>query len=124
MEQKLFSWFKKTKKADYSKEELFNSGLSLAMEWGENWLESIQDRLSKAYPNLSVEELNQYNASCRAAMKFGHETVYNMAEKYGKETKQEEFEVIFLQRYPLANKKNASHLFSQGMYYAWKDFGF
>ncbi|MEL0169599.1 MAG: hypothetical protein VW877_15865 [Pseudomonadaceae bacterium] len=119
----MFSWFKKEKKRSPSKEEILNAGLKMALEWGENWLKPIQGRLSKAYPDLKVEELNKYNSSCQAAMKFGCDTVYEMAERYGKETKQKEFEAIFLQRYPWVNEKNLSHIFSQGMYYAWKDFG-
>ena len=96
----------------------------MAMEFGKNWLQPIQERLSKKYHHLNAEELEQYNAMCQAAMSFGHEIVYALAEEHGKEAKYDQYEPIYTQHYSWVNKKNLSRLFSQGMYYAWKDMGF
>ena len=122
-ENSLLNWLKR-KKEPYDEEEILNDGLDLAMAFGKHWLQPIQTRLSKIYPALSEEELNEYNAKVQEAMKFGHSTVYSLAEKDGKDTKPEEFNDIYIQKYPWVNSKNIKHLFSQGMYYAWKDFGF
>lgn len=120
----MFSWFGKVKKTEYSREEILNAGLNLAMEFGENWLQPIQERLSKKYPHLSAEDLVEYNTLCKSAMNFGHEIVYELAEQHGKETKYEKFEPIYIQKYSWVSRKNLSRLFSQGMYYAWRDMGF
>ncbi len=104
--------------------EILNFGLELAMEWGENWLKPIQERLHAKYPGLSSEERDRLDVICREAMKFAYETVYRMAEASGKATSRTDFASVLGQRYPWIDRKNAEHLFSKGMYYAWKDFGF
>ena len=106
-----------------SREALLNEGLDLAMEWGKNWLKPIQERLAVHHPELSQDELNEINAICQSTMKFGHDYVYNLALKTGKDTKKSDLELAMQSRYPWVNAKNISHLFSQGMYYAWKDTG-
>ena len=106
------------------KEEILNYGLMLAMEWGTDWFKPIQERLSAKYHFLNNTELDQFNESCQASMRFGHKIVYEMAEKDGAKTNIEEFKTIFIEQHPWATDQNISHLFSQGMYYAWKDIGF
>lgn len=103
--------------------EQLNAGLALAMEWGENWLKPIQPRLRLRYPQLSQAELDQFNRLCQEAMKFGHDTVYELAMAAGNRVHVSDFEPVFKARYPWADNKNITHLFSQGMYYAWKDGG-
>jgi len=39
---------------------------------GNEWLQPIQERLSKLYPELTTEELNNYNEICQEAMEHGH----------------------------------------------------
>jgi len=122
----MFSWLKRSKaeiSMATSREALLNEGLNFAMEFGENWLKPIQDRLAPRHPELSQDELNEVNAICPAAMKFGHDYVYDLAVKVGKGTKQSDFEPAMKSHYAWVNAKNVSHLFSQGMYYAWKDTG-
>jgi hypothetical protein len=105
----------------YGENALLNYALELAQEWGENWLLPIQERLGKAYPQLSPQELEHYNAVVQAAMKCGHDLVYSMAEEYGKDVSEPNWRETYLAQYPWVDKKNLSHLFSTGMYYAWKD---
>ena len=122
----MLSWLRRTKALapeTSSRDALLNEGLHLAMEWGADWLKPIQGRLGARHPDLSLEQLNEINSICQAAMKFGHDFVYDLALKSGKDTKYESFEPAMKARYPWVNSKNASHLFSQGMYYAWKDTG-
>lgn len=105
------------------RDALLNEGLDLAMEWGKDWLKPIQTRLAKRHPELTQKELDELNVTCQAAMRFGHGVVYDLALASGKNTKREDFEPVIKARYPWINHKNISHLFSQGMYYAWKDTG-
>ena len=94
------------------------------MEFGENWLQPIQSRLTKLYPELTEDELNYYNKTCREAMDIGHALVYDLVQKFGKEDSSKKFTSDFMATYPWINKKNLDHLYSQGRYYAWKDFGY
>lgn len=41
--------------------EVLNQGLALALEWCENWLEAIQEKLRDIYTHFSKEELDKYN---------------------------------------------------------------
>jgi len=102
---------------------ILDDGLALAMEWGSNWLQPIQARLRQKYPKFSAAELDAYDSVCRAAMKFGHETVYSLAQKHGKNPEYEDFARELRKRYAWASPNNLSQLFSQGMYYLWKDGG-
>ena len=98
-----------------------NFALDLAQEWGEDWLQPIQGRLSAAYPNLTREELDRYNTIAQDAMHFGHGLVYSMMEKQGKNIDEAQWKKDYLTRYPWVDDKNLNHLFSTGKYYAWKD---
>ncbi len=121
------------------KNEILNTGLKLAMEFGENWLQPIQDRLSKEYPELTRKELNEYNQICQHVMKFGHTLAVEaktgnrinnpIFEKDKKD--QEKAELEFKKRrnefpskvrekYEWVDDENLSKLFSQGCYYAMK----
>ena len=102
-------------------EALLNYALELAQEWGDDWLQPIQERLSKAYPHFTEEELNKYNSIAQEGMKYGYDLVYSMAGKHGKNTKESEWKASYITRYSWVDKKNLSHLFSTGMYYAMKD---
>jgi hypothetical protein len=54
-------------------------------------------------------------------MKFGHELVYSMAEEHGRNVNESTWRKSYIARYPWVDEKNLRHLFSTGMYYAWKD---
>lgn len=93
------------------------------MEFGFNWLQPVQSRLAKLYPELSETELENYNLQCKTAMTRGHEQVYALAEQSGKDASFDIFAANYSTSYPWVNDKNLKHIFSQGMYYAWKDIG-
>jgi hypothetical protein len=101
-------------------EELLNEGLALAMDWGENWLAPIQERLHRAHPRLEPQALDAANATCQEAMRFGHETAYAMALEEGQNVRQDVFTARLLARYPWVSAENAARLFGQSTYYVWK----
>jgi hypothetical protein len=113
-----------SKSEPYKTEDILNNGLHLAMAFGKDWLKPIQSRLANKYPGLSIDELNTYNGQCQEAMKFGHDAVYSMAEKQGKNTSKVEFQLLYSAKYPWVTAKNIKGIFNQGMYYAHKDMGF
>ena len=119
-----FEMATKMKKGSYPEEEILNESLHLAMEWGGNWLQPIQKRLGKLYPELSPEELDRYDSIAREAMDYGHSTVCKMAEVTGKDIDKNEFAEKFKAKYEWVSDKNIGRCFSQGRYYVYKDMGF
>lgn len=102
---------------------MLNAGLALAMEWGEHFLKPIQQRLSQRYPQLSAEQLEQYNTLCRQAMFFGHGLLPQVWQEAGgvESVARALWQSRMLERYPWVNEENLGHLISQAFYYAWKD---
>ena len=49
----------------------------------EDWLAPIQERLRERHPRLTRAELDELDATCRAAMKLGHETVHTLVRTLG-----------------------------------------
>lgn len=100
-----------------------NAGIEMAMEFGQNWLRPIHERMSARYPLLSESELDGCDKRCREAMKFGH-LVLRECWRAASSEKTAAFR-LFRQRvlavYPWVSPANLEHLFSQGCYYAWKD---
>jgi hypothetical protein len=121
----MFSWLndRENEVQSLSRNDLLNEGLYLAMEWGEDWLKPIQERLAARNSALSKEDLDEINAISQGAMRFGHGAVYDLTLKSGDETSYGDFEPAMIAQYPWVDAKNLSRLFSQGMYYAWKDTG-
>src|SRR5262249_55264111 len=111
-------WFTRNKNHEPPnplRDEQLNEGLHLATEWGEQFMQPIQPRLASKYPALSPTELDELNATCQAAMKFGHSAVYDLARVSGKDTRSPAFETRMKRQYPWIDSRNLSRLFSQGM---------
>jgi hypothetical protein len=70
---------------------------------------------------MTQAEVDRLNAMIQAAMKAGHDLVYSMAEAKGKDVSKLAWQDIYTKQYPWVDQKNLNHLFSTGMYYAWKD---
>ena len=100
-----------------------NLGLDFAMEFGENWMRPIQERLSKKHPELSQPELDQHDLVCRQAMNFGHnQLVTCWREAQGRQSEAFQlFKKELQARYTWISDENLSRLFSQSCYYAYKD---
>ena len=102
---------------------LRNEGLALAMDWGEDWLAPIQPRLRERHPRLTAAELDALDATCRGAMKLGHETVHALVRAHGKNLALPAFAERFAAQVPWASAENVARLYDQGLYYAWKTGG-
>ncbi|MBK7183411.1 MAG: hypothetical protein IPH89_10965 [Bacteroidetes bacterium] len=111
-----------------TRDEILNHGLKLALKWGKVWLTPIQSRLSRKFPFLSQSELDDYNQLCRQTMDIGfgfvRETLENSYDKK-LEIKEEklkyDFNKYMLEINPWINNSNLRQIFSQGLYYSWKD---
>jgi hypothetical protein len=101
--------------------EILNAGLALAMDWGKDWLQPITARLRRAFPALTAAEAKRCNAVCKAAMERGIALVFELAAEHAGQVDQAEWRRRFAAQYPWAHAGNLGHLFSQGMYYAYKD---
>ena len=103
-------------------EEILNVGLDLAMEFGEDWLQPIQTRLTILFPALSRDELDAYNELCRKAMFFGHDQVVRSIQEGPSDQagQFQNFRAAVLAEYPWVADGNLRRLFSQGYYYAMK----
>lgn len=102
---------------------ILNVGLDLAMEFGENWLRPIQQRLAVAFETLTPAELDAYDSICREVMAFCEQQVRaRWKEAAGNEAEARRlFKIAVLDRHPWVADEHLSRLFSQGRYYAWKD---
>lgn len=98
------------------------------MEFGPNWLQPIQSRLSETFPDLQTEELNKYDSISRTAMRDGHEFIYKTLETAADEKRKikekdvsDELQLFLRKKYPWVDSGNLKRIVSQGFYYAWKD---
>ena len=95
---------------------ILNTAMMLAMEWGPDLMKPTQDRLRKRFPKLSDQALNDYDATARAAMNFGHAYMYDHPS-----SSSEQLATAIRVRFPWVSDENLSRVYSQGCYYAWKD---
>jgi len=103
--------------------KILNVALDLSMEFGENWLRSIEERLSKFYPELSFEELAQCDKICKEVNRTGNKFVYDNPVRDGDEVSFVAFSLFeksMLLRYDWITDKNLKKLYSQSCYYAMK----
>ena len=104
--------------------EILNTGLEMALEWGENFGKPIGPRLAERYPSLSEQQLNDYGEICKKVKSLGFDLIYELYPKsspkgsIGGDWRQE-----VLKQYPWVSEDNLSHIYTQGCYYAWRDFG-
>ena len=103
--------------------EILNKGLSFSMEFGDNWLVKINDRLSKKHPKLTKSELNSCEKLCRTVNKFAHDYVHKNPVKIENKITFIEFSFfkdLIKDKYEWINDENLSKLYSQSCYYALK----
>lgn len=98
------------------------------MEFGKNWLQPVNDRLKKKYAHLNIEELNYYDTVCRQARDTVCKFVYKRLSELcdNRDTIKEndlndDFNLFVTEQFSWISSKNANALFSQSLYYAWKD---
>jgi hypothetical protein len=116
------------RKKIFTEEEILNSGLYFAMEFGENWLQPIQERLLKKYDFLKTSELDHYDKIVHSAMNEGHKFVYdNLTDLCDKKQQvksdllQKNLSDFILDKYQWVSDGNIRRLYSQACYYAYKD---
>ena len=103
--------------------EILNNGLNLSMEFGENWLTDIDDRVGKNHPKLTKSELRSCDKLCRKVNKTAHDFIRKNPIKNGEKidfidfSKFEDFMKI---KYEWIDNTNLKKLYSQSCYYALK----
>lgn len=100
--------------------EIENYALKLSLEWGENFEKEISTRLLKKFPNLSKEQLENYES----LYKNIKQDCWNCVDYDGNQISSEELvEAIkkVFSKYTWINKSNQNSLQSQFSYYFWKD---
>ena len=100
-----------------------NVGLYLSMEFGENWLMPINDRMHVQFPNLSTDELEYCNTLCKKINTVANQYVYmNPIKKddHVEFPKFDDFRHFMLNKYGWISDNNLSNLYSQSCYYALK----
>lgn len=109
-------------------EKIFNTGVKMASEFGENLMQPIQDRLILQFAFLGRDHVDFYNKICAEARDEGHKFIYEQmaalaarSETISRTWSYAQFEVHMLAKYPFINEENLKHLYSQGCYYCWKD---
>src|SRR5262249_31060971 len=96
--------------------EALNHALRLSLEWGENFHKPVDERLRKKFPKVSAAQARETDTLCRSIQSFafrGIEEVYFGKADEGKVRKE------ILEKWPWIDEENLTHLWSQGMYYAW-----
>ena len=104
-------------------EDILNYGLKLSMEFGENWLKDIDDRLAEAFPDLSEAELRACDRLCRKVNKTAHKIVTDNPLKTTQGITfipSAKFKELILSHYAWINQDNLGMLYSQSCYYARK----
>jgi len=103
--------------------EILNNGLNLSMEFGENWLKDINERLKIKYPELTISELKKYDKLHRKVNKYAHDFIRKNPIKNGNEInfiEFDKFEDFIKNKYDWIDEKNINQLYSQSCYYALK----
>ena len=104
-------------------QEITNEGLSFSMEFGQNWLKPINERLSKKYSELLPVELEKYNKLCKDVNTYANDFILNNPVKHNDELiflPFEKFKKVIHKKYAWINEDNLKQLYSQSCYYAWK----
>ncbi len=103
-------------------DDLLNDGLQLSMEFGENWLTDIGDRLKSKYPQLTVD-LKKCEFLCRKINKHAHDFLRENPVRNKNEIgfiDFPEFHSLIKAKYSWIDDTNLRKLYSQSCYYALK----
>lgn len=96
-------------------DDLLNTALELATEWGENFRKPIHDRIRGTYPDLTDPQIDELSVIVRRA----ESRIYALAEDRNSGTLSEaDTARIARAEFPWLNDSNISRLSNIGMYYA------
>ena len=104
-------------------EEILNVALDMSMEFGENWLKPINERIHKKYPDISSKDLEKLNSLCKNVNQFANNYVYKSGLVINGEIKFvdfNQFKIDILLKYDWMSENNLNRLYSQSCYYARK----
>ncbi len=101
--------------------QIENYALKIHLEFGENFGKDISERLSKKFPNINENEIN----NCKKLVKDIEKECWNCVDYNGPQINVEQlnnslFEKVF-KKYTWINKQNRSNIFTKFSYYFWKD---
>ncbi|ALD20458.1 hypothetical protein [Hymenobacter sp. DG25A] len=109
-------------------EDILNASVKLALEWGQDWLSPIQKRLSGKFAFLSPAELDSYNTISRdimdkdlAFIQTSLEAAKSRNLKVSEGRLRSDYYAFMQEQFPTIHKRNLDTIFSQGLYYSWKD---
>ncbi|VUD69399.1 hypothetical protein TDB9533_04766 [Thalassocella blandensis] len=98
------------------------------MEFGENWLKPIDDRIKKEYPMISSQRLAELSEIINDTRDYGLKLVLECIE--GSESQDEAFEKLengrenifqlIRERVPGISEENVNKVYSQSIYYSRK----
>lgn len=103
-----------------NKDEIFNHAIELSLEWGENFMKPINERLRAQYPHLSDEEAGHYDALCGGLKNYAFSQI---EQAYTKQISWPQAKQNVDEKYPGLSDENWQRLCTQGQYYAWRDHG-
>lgn len=120
--QSLLETRKKYMQGERGKERILNIALSMCLEFGEHMGKPIQSRLAAVFPDLSSNELDEYNTVCESVKNLGYDRIYSLQNKKDSNVPEiilkEEWKTEMLKSHPWINEDNLQSMYSQGMYYA------
>lgn len=91
------------------------------MDWRENWLCPINDRLSILYPELTDLELINCNTLCKEVKKSANNFIFDNPIQNGAEISFIDFvlfKALMIEKYDWINDDNLRRLYSKSCYYA------
>ena len=98
-------------------EDVLNTALELATEWGENYKKPIDGRMLEKYPDLSGEDLERLKEIAEVAESF----IYALGEReLDGQISEADILVLARRKYPWINDRNLYGLKNIGMFYARK----
>jgi hypothetical protein len=102
-----------------SDHSVLNAALKLSLEWGMEYLKSLDNKVMYAIPNLSGSDIEKV---CSYVSEVRDDVLWKIYyDHYDREESKPTIDVEkeTADKYPWIDKSNLAHLHSQGIYYAW-----
>jgi hypothetical protein len=104
------------------RDDILDHGLRLALAFGPDWLQPIQERLARRFPTLSRGELDEYDARCRQVRDAAQRRLGELVATAGDlDAVREQWNAEVRAEHPWLSEETLGHLYSQGCYYLYKD---
>lgn len=96
--------------------EILNEALELSLEWGEHFLEPINERIRARHPELTGQQAEALNRWCQEVRHFAFDLV---EQEYFDKIPHGTARAKTRERYPEINDELLGRLQNQGTYFAW-----